>query len=177
MDDKVLTDLLEPVLTSCGLELDAIEVVPAGKRRLLRVVVDGDGPQGSGPDLDQIAAATKAVSKALDESSADGNSPYTLEVSSRGISRPLTKIAHFRRNIGRLVKCEIEAEDFVGRISAVDETAETITFEDREEPLALADIAKATIQIEMNPPKKSRKKSRKKKTENQAANSVADKED
>ena len=78
-------------------------VMPAGKRRLLRIVVDGDGPNGTGPLLDDIAEATKALSVALDESEAVGASPYTLEVSSRGVSRPLELPRHWRRNVGRLV--------------------------------------------------------------------------
>ena len=66
---------------------------PAGKRRLLRVVVDGDGPDGRGPLLDDIAEASKALSAALDTSDAVGTAAYTLEVSSRGVSRPLDAAA------------------------------------------------------------------------------------
>ena len=62
MRDSQIASLLAPVLTPFGLELETVEVVPAGKRRLLRVVVDGDGPEGRGPLLDDIAAATKAIS-------------------------------------------------------------------------------------------------------------------
>ena len=83
MRDSQLTSLLTPIVEQFGLELEDVTVAPAGKRRLLRVTVDGDGPKGRGPSLDDIAEATKAISVALDGSSAVGNSPYTLEVSSR----------------------------------------------------------------------------------------------
>ena len=62
MRESQIVGLLGPVLAQHGLELDAVEVLPAGKRRLLRVVVDGDGPEGRGPLLDDIAAATRAIS-------------------------------------------------------------------------------------------------------------------
>ena len=90
--------LLTPILAQFDLELEAVEVMPAGKRRLLRVVVDGDGPDGRGPLLDDIAEASKALSAALDASDAVGAAAYTLEVSSRGVSRPLTLPRHWRRN-------------------------------------------------------------------------------
>ena len=62
--------------------------------------MDGDGPEGVGPLLDYIAEAAKALSAALDSSDAVGNAAYTLEVSSRGVSRPLLRPEHWRRNVG-----------------------------------------------------------------------------
>ena len=52
MKDSQLSSLLTPILAHYALELEDIDVMPAGKRRLLRVVVDGEGPQGLGPLLD-----------------------------------------------------------------------------------------------------------------------------
>ena len=49
MKDSQIVGVLTPILDQFGLELEAVEVIPAGKRRLLRVVVDGDGPDGRGP--------------------------------------------------------------------------------------------------------------------------------
>ena len=103
MNSTQLTDLLTPVVAGCDLELEAVEIVPAGKRRLVRVTVDGDGPKGTGPTMDEIANATQAISTALDESDVTGSAPYTLEVSTRGVRRPLERAAHWRRNRGRLV--------------------------------------------------------------------------
>ena len=85
-----LEEELAAVLAGHQLELDDLEVQAAGKRRVVRVTVDGDGPSGTGPDLDQIADATRAISQALDDTDALGDAPYTLEVSTRGVSRPLT---------------------------------------------------------------------------------------
>ena len=97
MNAERLTRLLEPVVSQVGLELDRVDVVPAGRRRLVRVTIDGDGPDGHGPSLDEISEATAEISHCLDDSGAMGESPYTLEVSSRGVSTPLTQPRHYRR--------------------------------------------------------------------------------
>lgn len=125
MNETQLTSMLTPILEQCGLELETLETMPAGRRRLVRVVVDGDGPEGRGPTLDEIADATRVISVELDESEAVGNAAYTLEVTSRGLSRPLTEPKHWRRNIGRLVKVHLgEGEEPVqGRISGSDDTS------------------------------------------------------
>ena len=95
MNAERLTRLLEPVVSQVGLELDRVDVVPAGRRRLVRVTIDGDGPDGHGPSLDEISEATAEISHCLDDSGAMGESPYTLEVSSRGVSTPLTQPRHY----------------------------------------------------------------------------------
>lgn len=63
MSESELTALLGPLLAEHELELDKLDVVTAGKRRLLKVTVDGDGPAGRGPSSDQIADLTRAVSR------------------------------------------------------------------------------------------------------------------
>lgn len=154
MRESQIAALLGPVLAQHGLDLDAVEVLPAGKRRLLRVVVDGDGPEGKGPLLDDIAEATRAISVALDESPVVGNAPYTLEVSSRGVSRPLETPRHWRRNVGRLVAVTTTAgETFTGRVSATGEEAVTLDVEGSPRELALAEVTKALVQVELNRPK------------------------
>lgn len=148
--DKLTTELAE-VVAPLGLELDALEVAAAGKRSVLRVYLDGDGPKGTGPTMDEIAEATRAISRALDDSPAVGDQPYTLEVSSRGTSRPLDKPAHFRRNRKRLVKITLaDGETLTGRIMAADENTVTLVVDGAERVLAYADITKALVQIEMN---------------------------
>ena len=92
--DRLAEVLTEP-LAATGLDVEAIDLTPAGKRRLLRVAVDKDG----GVTLDDIAEATKEVSRVLDaRSDVMGEQPYTLEVTSRGTDRPLTAPRHWRRN-------------------------------------------------------------------------------
>ncbi len=154
MRESQIIGLLEPVLAQHGLDLDAVEVLPAGKRRLLRVVVDGDGPEGKGPLLDDIADATRAISVALDESPVVGNAPYTLEVSSRGVSRPLELPRHWRRNVGRLVAVTTTAgETLTGRITAAGEDVVTLDVEGAPRELELTAVAKALVQVELNRPR------------------------
>ncbi|NNG18733.1 ribosome maturation factor RimP [Naumannella sp. ID2617S] len=158
MKESQLVALLTPILAQHGLELDALDSVPAGKRRLLRVTVDGDGPAGRGPTLDDISEATRDISAALDESDAVGPSAYTLEVSSRGVGRPLTEPRHWRRNTGRLVRITPhEGEPVTGRITSSDDDGVTLTVvtdpkkqTTEDQTWAYADLAKALIQVELN---------------------------
>jgi ribosome maturation factor RimP len=151
MRSSQLPGVLTPILAQFGLELEAVEVVPAGKRQLLRVVVDGDGATGTGPLLDDLAEASKAMSAALDSSDAVGNSAYTLEVTTRGIGRPLERPAHWRRNRGRLV--EVTTSDgatVTGRIVESDEQTAQLDVEGRTQTVAFADVSKALVQVELN---------------------------
>ena len=151
MKESQIAGLLTPILAQHGLDLDAVEVVPAGKRRLLRIVVDGDGPTGTGPLLDDIAEATKAISVVLDEADVTGTSPYTLEVSSRGIGRALELPRHWRRNVGRLVALTTAAGDkLTGRIVSSSEDSVVVEVEGAHRELGYADITKAQVQVELN---------------------------
>jgi ribosome maturation factor RimP len=94
-----LTTLLEPVVRSAGLDLESVRISAAGRRWLLRVVVDAD----KGPGLDEIALVSRSVSAELDASGLMGQAAYTLEVSSPGVDRPLTEPRHWHRAVGRLV--------------------------------------------------------------------------
>lgn len=164
MNEDALRALLQPLLESSGLELDHLVVVPAGRRSVLRITVDGEGPKGRGPLLDDIAAATRMISDALEESPAVGNNPYTLEVSSRGTSTPLTEPKHFRRNRGRLVKLVLpDGQTLTARITSVEDSGVQVEFtpertkqvkhpkpERRE--IDFDQITKAVVQVELNRP-------------------------
>jgi ribosome maturation factor RimP len=96
---------LEPVVRAAGLDLESVRVGRAGRRRLLRLVVDADG----GVSLDDIALVSREVSARLDATGAMGEAPYTLEVSSPGVDRPLTQPRHWRRAVDRLVRVPLAA--------------------------------------------------------------------
>jgi ribosome maturation factor RimP len=98
-DHDRLVRLLEPVIRAMDMDLESVKVTTVGRRRLLRVVVDADG----GVSLDDIALASRELSIRLDGSDQMGDLPYTLEVSSPGVDRPLTQPRHWRRAVGRLV--------------------------------------------------------------------------
>ncbi len=146
-----LEEELAAVLADHQLELDDLEIQAAGKRRVVRVIVDGDGPRGSGPDLDQIADATRAISQALDETDALGQAPYTLEVGTRGVSRPLVKPAHYRRNKTRLVALTLtDGTGLMARITDADDRSVTVDVDGNPREIAFEEIAKAVVQVEMN---------------------------
>ena len=90
VDESKVTDVIEPVVQAAGLDLEAVRVTAAGRRRLLRVVVDGD----HGVSLDDAATLSRQLSAALDSVAVMGEFPYTLEVSSPGVDRPLTDPRH-----------------------------------------------------------------------------------
>ena len=151
MRTSQLPGVLTPILAQFDLELEAVEVIPAGKRQLLRVVVDGDGATGTGPQLDDLAEASKALSAALDSSDAVGSTAYTLEVTTRGIGRPLERPAHWRRNRGRLVTVTTgEGDTVTGRILESDDQTAQLEVDGRPQAVSLADVTKALIQVELN---------------------------
>ena len=99
-DPAELERLLAPIVRAAGMDLESVRVGSAGRRRLLRVIVDAD----RGVSLDGIALVSREVSARLDATGAMGEAPYTLEVSSPGVDRPLTLPRHWRRAVGRLVR-------------------------------------------------------------------------
>ncbi|MFJ8718660.1 ribosome maturation factor RimP [Streptomyces violaceus] len=148
-----LRELLEPLVSSQGLDLEEIEVDSVGRKRLLRVVVDSD----TGADLDQIADVSRALSAKLDESDAMGEGEYTLEVGTPGAERLLTEHRHYVRATDRLVKFQLaEGGELVARILKVDDDGV-----DTEIPgvkgrkptarrLAFDDIVRARVQVEFS---------------------------
>ena len=118
---------------------------------MLRVYLDGEGAAGRGPSLDDIAEATRAISVALDETPAVGNAPYVLEVSSRGVSRPLTEPKHFRRNAGRLaIASLVGGEKLTGRIIGTDADGVRFDVDGTERAVSHSQIQKAVVQVELN---------------------------
>ncbi len=146
--DQIEAELAGP-LRALELDLETIDITPAGKRRILRVSVDKDG----GVTLDDVADATREVSRVLDDSDVMGEQPYTLEVTSRGVDKPLTLPRHWRRNAGRLVKVDLGGETVTGRITSSDDAAACLDVDGRTREIAYADITKALVQIEFNRPK------------------------
>lgn len=142
-----LVEELTPPLLQIGLDLEAVELTPAGRRRVLKLAVDKDG----GVTLDDVAEATKEVSGLLDDSDVMGEHPYTLEVTSPGVDRPLTLPRHWRRNLGRLVKVTtVGGETVTGRIQDQDDEVVSLTVDGTTRPVAYADVAKAYVQVEFN---------------------------
>jgi ribosome maturation factor RimP len=146
-DSSRIADALRDQLAVLGLDLEAVELTPAGKRRVLRVAVDKDG----GITLDDIAEATRAVSTRLDDGHLMPEMAYTLEVTSRGVDRPLTEPRHWRRNRDRLVKVSLhDGGQLTGRVRDSDESGATLEVAGSAQRVSFDDVAKAHIQVEFN---------------------------
>ena len=144
--DRIESELTGP-LGALGLDVEAVELTPAGNRRVLRVAVDTD----AGVTLDTIADATRVVSDTLDGSDVMGERPYTLEVTSRGVDSPLTLPRHWRRNADRLVKASLtDGAEVTGRIRTSTDDSVTLDIDGEERTVAYADVAKALVQVEFN---------------------------
>jgi ribosome maturation factor RimP len=140
--------LLEPVVSAAGFDLEDLTVSAAGKRSVVRVLVDKDG----GVTLDDVADVSRLVSEALD--AADEQDPtllgasYVLEVSSPGVDRPLTEPRHWRRNVGRLVTATLrDGASADGRITAVGDDGVTL---DEQRLLPWDTVARGAVQVEFN---------------------------
>ena len=141
-----IRSVVEPSVADAGFDLDDLVVSPAGKRRLVRVVLDKDG----GVTLDECAEVSREISRSLDEADAMGSAAYTLEVSSRGVSRPLTLPRHWRRSSGRLVAVTLTDGTTVrGRVTGSDDEAATLDLDGTMRVVPYDDVAKAVVQVEM----------------------------
>jgi ribosome maturation factor RimP len=144
-----LVQLLGPAVEATGHDLEDVNVSPAGKRRVVRVVVDRDG----GITLDDVAQVSRVVSDLLDAAEVDEpdllGGAYVLEVSSPGVDRSLTEPRHWRRNVGRLVKAELaDGELVTGRVTSADETDLVLDVDGTERSLLLAQVVRGMVQVE-----------------------------
>lgn len=145
---------LEPVVRdavgAAGFELEELDVQRAGRRSLVKVVVDGE----DGIELDQIADVSRALSGVLDEHDHVLGGPYNLEVTSPGIGRPLTKPRHWRRARSRLVKVRAAEETFTGRVGEVGESdvRMLVDGELRQVPFDAVDHAVVEVEFKKPPP-------------------------
>lgn len=152
-----VTELVTPVLTAAGAELDEVTVTAAGRRSVVRIVVDAE----DGLDMDAVAALTRAVSQVLDAE--ESLSAYTLEVTTPGTSRPLTRQRHWRRNRGRSAEVTVRTPDgvetFTARIGEVSDGVVVLVLpavRRSETPtlrsVALSDVERAVVEVEFSAP-------------------------
>jgi len=136
--------VIEPVVAAGGYDLEDVTLSRAGRRHVVRVLVDADG----GVALDDIAVVSRAISAALDEADeAQGEllaGEYQLEVGSPGVDRPLTLPRHWRRNVGRLVAIK----GGTGRVLSADEEGVVLDVAGTARELSYAELGSGKVQIE-----------------------------
>lgn len=146
-----ITERIEPLVRASGMDLEDIQLTPAGRRTILRVVVDADQIT-----LDDVAAISREISSLIDADPIFGEKAMTLEVTSRGVDSPLTLPRHWRRNQGRLVSVSLhDGQQATGRITSATEAAVVLDVNGVATTVALADVKKARIEVEFNRPETS----------------------
>jgi ribosome maturation factor RimP len=145
MTGDELATLLEPTVERLGYELADLEVRLGGKGGRVRLFIDK--PEGIG--LDDCEKVSRAVSALLDiEDPVPAN--YDLEVSSPGLDRKLTKVEHFQRFMGEIVKVQMRLplagrRRFRGKLLSVDDENIVVEVDGESYSLALATIDTARL--------------------------------
>ena len=144
-----LSELVRPEVAAVGYDLEDLTVTAAGKRSVVRVVVDKDG----GVTLDDVADVSRTSSDVLvrlDESEPGLlGATYVLEVSSPGVDRPLTEPRHWRRNVRRLVTATLrEGAPVTGRVTAADDEAVTLDVDGTPRVLPYHEVVRGNVQVE-----------------------------
>ena len=135
---------ITPALEALGFYLEDVTITSAGRRSMLTVIVDGD----THLSLDQVTSATKAIGEIVESIQSLGETPFTLEVTSPGLDRPLTKVRHWQKNINRLVKVVLQnGSEVKGRINEVNESSSVVG----EIKVNYSDIKRATLEVEFKP--------------------------
>jgi len=139
--NEEISAAIRPIIEATGNYLEELTITTAGKVKILTVIVDSD----SHLNLDQVTAVTKEISEIIETLPALGDSTFTLEVSSPGIDRPLTKPRHWRKNLDRLVKVTMQSGSVIeGRIGEATESTVLVG----DEKVSFEDIKRAVLEIE-----------------------------
>ena len=146
-----ISEHITPALHKAGYFLEDVNLVSPGQHRIVTVIVDGE----SALNLDQVTVASKLVSELLDEATFMGETPFTLEVTSPGIDRPLTLPRHFAKNVDRLLKVtKSDGVVVTGRILANTDSDVTLSVTEKKDVkeivISLGDIKRAQVEIEFN---------------------------
>ena len=146
-----ISELVTPAVSDLGFYLEDVHVATPGSHRIVTCIVDGDASL----NLDQVTTVSRVISELLDEAAFMGETPFTLEVTSPGVDRPLTQPRHFAKNVDRLLKIiKLDGSEITGRILSNTDHDVTLTValkkETVEEVVTLTDIKRAVVEIEFN---------------------------
>jgi len=146
-----ITDLITPAVAEAGFFLEEVQIASPGSHRIVTCVVDGPTPL----NLDQVTVASRVISEILDSAEFMGETPFTLEVTSPGVDRPLTQPRHWTKNLTRLIKVTLsDGAVIIGRLTEFDEVSaklvENIKGRIKEHKVAFVDIKRAVVEIEFN---------------------------
>jgi ribosome maturation factor RimP len=148
---QAINDLISPAVSEAGFFLEEVQIASPGSHRIVTCVVDGETPL----NLDQVTVASRLISELLDTAEFMGETPFTLEVTSPGVDRPLTQPRHWKKNLTRLIKVTLgDGTITIGRLTEFNETnatlVENIKGRIKEHTIAFVDIKRAVVEIEFN---------------------------
>jgi ribosome maturation factor RimP len=146
-----ISELVTPAVSDLGFYLEDVHVATPGSHRIVTCIVDGDASL----NLDQVTSVSRVISELLDEAAFMGETPFTLEVTSPGVDRPLTQPRHFAKNVDRLLKIiKLDGSEVTGRILSNTDQDVTLTVtvkkETIEQTVSLSEIKRAVVEIEFN---------------------------
>ncbi|MBP7897736.1 MAG: ribosome maturation factor RimP [Candidatus Planktophila sp.] len=146
-----ISELVTPAVSDLGFYLEDVHIATPGNHRIVTCIVDGDASL----NLDQVTTVSRVISELLDEAAFMGETPFTLEVTSPGVDRPLTQPRHFAKNVDRLLKViKLDGSEITGRILSNTDRDVTLTVtikkETTEQTVLLSDIKRAVVEIEFN---------------------------
>ena len=146
-----ISELVTPAVSDQGFYLEDVHVATPGSHRIVTCIVDGDASL----NLDQVTSVSRVISELLDEAAFMGETPFTLEVTSPGVDRPLTQPRHFAKNVDRLLKIiKLDGSEVTGRILSNTDKDVTLTVavkkETIEQTVSLSEIKRAVVEIEFN---------------------------
>ncbi|MFP7695938.1 ribosome maturation factor RimP [Trueperella sp. LYQ143] len=145
--EREIADLLRPVIQEAGLYLEYVRVVRAGKRTMVRVIVDlPEGPGGITPD--RLTEVSRAISAVMDQEDPIAGA-YTLEVSTPGVDRALREPRHFSRAQGRKVAITLRSgQSLIGEVLEAASDSVSIADEHGTQMVAYEDISAASVVVE-----------------------------
>ena len=146
-----ISELISPAISEAGFILEEVIVLSPGSHRIVTCVVDGETPL----NLDQVTIASRLISEILDEAPFMDQTPFTLEVTSPGVDRPLTQPRHWKKNLTRIIRAVLhDGTEVQGRLTTFDDTqatlVENIKGRMKTHPVAFSDIKRANVEVEFN---------------------------
>lgn len=146
---KQLESVITEKVTELGYDLVEMKFIKAGKHSVLRLFIDHD----NGIHITDCETVSREVSTILDEKDTVSSSPYSLEVSSPGIDRPLKSDRDFQRVVGKNVKLRVKSTDsdkivnVVGLLEGISEGVLQVKTGSTAESIALATILSGKLEI------------------------------
>jgi ribosome maturation factor RimP len=156
-----VTELLTDEFARRGCVIEDVEVQASSRPPRIAVIADGDDATEGHLDLELVAELGRTASELMDrlDDSTGGGPPYVLEVTSRGVDRPLTAPRHYRRAQGRKVELTLSDGSRVdGRLGPMDGDTVAVVVADggrgkyAVRSVPVTDISNAVVQVEFSPP-------------------------